>query len=380
MYSIAMFSAIVTLLALLLALVIKQHMIFVPEGTIAVIERQAKFSRLSESGATFLLPFIEKLRGIVPMYEIMFESPQQQVFTQDGASVNVRMLVYYQISGDSIEAKREAVLKAIYNVSDWKSAFEKRAIAILHTILGKLQLKDFLGISSIDEETPSALRMHTASLVEQALAKEVAKWGITVNKVYLTDIQVDESTMKELKAESEAKRDAEIERIKHITEAEKLARMERLKTRIREEAINQFIKAAQAGIIPSIDPRIAERIIEGIERIVVENREEELEALEPEQSIVEQSGLMLFEKRMDIAEKAAKDAIETLRLRLELQEKNNMSITEALRSEMQLQIKALDRRVDDAITKFNTTMTLFTIIMAIIAIVVPLLAQLFLKP
>lgn len=379
MYSIAMFSAIVTLLALLLALVIKQHMIFVPEGTIAVIERQAKFSRLSESGATFLLPFIEKLRGIVPMYEIMFESPQQQVFTQDGASVNVRMLVYYQISGDSIEAKREAVLKAIYNVSDWKSAFEKRAIAILHTILGKLQLKDFLGTSNTDEETPSALRMHTASLVEQALAKEVAKWGITVNKVYLTDIQVDESTMKELKAESEAKRDAEIERIKHITEAEKLARMERLKTRIREEAINQFIKAAQAGIIPSIDPRIAERIIEGIERIVVENREE-LEALEPEQSIVEQSGLMLFEKRMDIAEKAAKDAIETLRLRLELQEKNNMSITEALRSEMQLQIKALDRRVDDAITKFNTTMTLFTIIMAIIAIVVPLLAQLFFKP
>lgn len=133
----------------------------------AVIENFGKFSRVSEPGLVIIIPFIERII-LVPTTENRFDVEKQTVITKDNLNTEVDAIVYYRIND---------VVKALYNIDNFRTAIPSLAQTTLRAIMGTLTLS---------EANENRQRINEA--LEQQLDKETTLWGIDVIRVELQRI------------------------------------------------------------------------------------------------------------------------------------------------------------------------------------------------
>lgn len=152
----------------------------------ALVERFGKFHHISEPGLLVIIPFVESIVH-VPTTEIRVDVDEQTVITKDNLNADVDAVVYYRIHD---------VMKAVYNIQDYRTAIPSLAQTTLRAIMGKMTLT---------ESNENRQRINQA--VEAELDKETNQWGIDIIRVELQRIDPPEDVQQAMnnvvKAENE---------------------------------------------------------------------------------------------------------------------------------------------------------------------------------
>ena len=147
----------------------------------AVIFRFGKVNRVGGPGWAIILPFIEK-PNIVTLRTQVFDSPPQQIITKDNIRLTIDTVLFL-----SIDAAKENVINSIVKVEDYKKAATMFVSAALRDILGEFVL------SEVITNTENINHQITESL--KSVAQE---WGVKVQAVEISDIQIPENIIKSM--------------------------------------------------------------------------------------------------------------------------------------------------------------------------------------
>lgn len=152
----------------------------------ALVERFGKFSRAAEPGLLMIIPFVEKIIK-VPTTEMRVDVAEQTVITSDNLNAVVDAIVYYKIND---------VVKAVYNIDNFRTAIPSLAQTTLRSVMGKMTLTEANGN-----------RQKINASLEDELDKETQQWGVDIIRVELQKIDppqdVQQAMNNVVKAENE---------------------------------------------------------------------------------------------------------------------------------------------------------------------------------
>ena len=152
----------------------------------ALVERFGKFSRIADPGLLIAIPFVENVVK-VPTTEMRVDVDQQTVITKDNLNAAVDAMVYYKI---------EDVMKAVYNIDNYRTAIPSLAQTTLRAVMGKMTLSE-----------SNENRQRINQELEQELDKETNQWGVNIIRVELQRIDppqdVQQAMNNVVKAENE---------------------------------------------------------------------------------------------------------------------------------------------------------------------------------
>lgn len=175
-------------------LVITKSVKIVPQADIYVIERLGKYLTSLRGGFHIIIPFIDRIAGIVSTKEEMIQIKRQPVITKDNVTVQIDGIIF------AVATDAE---KAIYQVSDYHLAVANLSITTIRGQVGAMNLDEIL-----------SNRADINSNVLSSLDVAGANWGIKVTRVEISDISVpvaiEEAMSMQMKAERE-KRAIELE-------------------------------------------------------------------------------------------------------------------------------------------------------------------------
>ena len=114
------------------------------------------------------MPFIDRIRERVALWEQVVSFPPQPVITQDNLTVSIDTVVYYQVT-----EPRDAV----YGISDYINGVEQ---------LTTTTLRDVVGGMSLEEALTSRETINTQ--LRRALDDATGPWGLRVVRVEIKAI------------------------------------------------------------------------------------------------------------------------------------------------------------------------------------------------
>ncbi len=200
-------------LAILVVIVLRAAVKFVPQNTAVVVERFGKYNKTMEAGLNFLVPLIDRVAYTQTLKEQAYDVPSQSAITRDNISLVVDGVLYIKVIDP---------FKASYGVDDYIFSVTQLAQTTMRSEVGKLELdKTF-------EERES---LNTA--IVSSINEASAPWGVQVLRYEIKDIEPPRSVLdameRQMKAErekravileSEGKRQSAV----NIAEGEKAAR------------------------------------------------------------------------------------------------------------------------------------------------------------
>jgi regulator of protease activity HflC (stomatin/prohibitin superfamily) len=149
-----------------------------------LVERLGKYIRTADSGLTFIIPFIDRMRK-VDVREHVIDVPPQEVITKDNVVVTVDAVIYYQVTDP---------YKVVYNVRNFVSASIKLAQTNLRNQIGELELDQSL-------TSREKVNMQLRDVLDEA----TDKWGVKVTRVEIKKIDppkdITEAMSRQMKAE-----------------------------------------------------------------------------------------------------------------------------------------------------------------------------------
>ena len=179
----------------------------VPQAKSYVIERLGSYYQTWSNGLHFLIPFIDRVAGIVTLKEIVKDFPPQPVITKDNVTMQIDSVVYFKITNPQLYA---------YGVENPIMAMENLTATTLRNIIGDMELDATL-------TSREAINSQMLQIIDLA----TDPWGIKVTRVELKNIQpptaIREAMEKQMKAEREKRAailTAEGEKQSMILEAE----------------------------------------------------------------------------------------------------------------------------------------------------------------
>jgi regulator of protease activity HflC (stomatin/prohibitin superfamily) len=183
-----MVAIIVILVVLALVLVTVWRTIrIIPQARAGVIERFGRYSRTLTPGLALVVPFVDRLRGLVDLREQVVSFKPQPVITEDNLVVSIDTVIYYQVT----DAKA-----ATYEIANYIQAIEQLTVTTLRNVIGGMDL-----------ETTFTSRDSINNSLRGVLDDATGKWGIRVNRVELKSIDppssIQESMEKQMRADRE---------------------------------------------------------------------------------------------------------------------------------------------------------------------------------
>ncbi len=201
-------------LALLLLILAKTSIKFVPQNQAFVVERFGKYNKTMEAGLNFLLPFIDKIAYRRNLKEQAIDVPSQASITRDNISLVVDGVLYLRVLDP---------YKASYGVDNYIYAVTQLAQTTMRSEIGKIELdKTF--------EEREALNANIVTQINEASEP----WGVQVLRYEIKDIEPPRTVLdameRQMKAErekravileSEGQRQSDI----NVAEGEKIAKV-----------------------------------------------------------------------------------------------------------------------------------------------------------
>jgi regulator of protease activity HflC (stomatin/prohibitin superfamily) len=175
----------VAIIVLVLVL-LKSSIKFVPQNRAYVIERFGKFQSTKEAGLNFIMPFIDRISADRSLKEQAADIQEQSAITKDNISLMVDGVLYFRVMDP---------YKATYGVEDYVFAVTQLAQTTMRSELGKMELdKTF--------EERDILNTKIVTSINQA----AGPWGIQVMRYEIKDIIPPGSIMEAMEAQMKAER------------------------------------------------------------------------------------------------------------------------------------------------------------------------------
>ena len=174
-------------LAILIFILLKKSVQFVPQNRAFVVERFGKYSQSMEAGLNFMIPFIDKVAYNRSLKEKATDVPSQGAITKDNISLIVDGVLYMKVLDP---------YKASYGVDNYAYAVTQLAQTTMRSEIGKIDLdKTF--------EERDSLNINIVNSIN--LAAE--PWGVQVLRYEIKDIEPPRSVLEAMERQMKAERD-----------------------------------------------------------------------------------------------------------------------------------------------------------------------------
>src|SRR5437870_3232466 len=159
----------------------------VPQARAGVVERLGRYSRTLTPGLSIVVPFVDRVRGLMDLREQVVSFEPQPVITEDNLVVSIDTVIYFQVT----DAKA-----ATYEIANYIQGIEQLTVTTLRNVIGGMALEKTL--TSRDE-----INNQLRGVLDEA----TGKWGIRVNRVELKAIDppssIKETMEKQMRADRE---------------------------------------------------------------------------------------------------------------------------------------------------------------------------------
>jgi len=173
-------------IVILVLIVLKSSIKFVPQNRAYIIERFGKFQSTKEAGLNFILPYFDRVAADRSLKEQAVDVPEQSAITRDNISLMVDGVLYFRVLDP---------YKATYGVEDYAFAVTQLAQTTMRSELGKMELdKTF--------EERDILNTNIVTAINTA----AGPWGIQVMRYEIKDIIPPPSIMEAMEAQMKAER------------------------------------------------------------------------------------------------------------------------------------------------------------------------------
>ena len=170
----------------LVVVLLKSAILFVPQNRSFVIERFGKFQSSREAGLNFITPFIDKVAADRSLKEQAIDVPSQGAITKDNITLTVDGVLYFRVLDP---------YKATYGVEDYSFAVVQLAQTTMRSELGKMELdKTF--------EERDKLNINIVESINRA----AEPWGVQVLRYEIKDIVPPVTIMEAMEAQMKAER------------------------------------------------------------------------------------------------------------------------------------------------------------------------------
>jgi len=174
-------------LAILLLVLVKSSIKFVPQNFAYVIERFGKYNKTMTAGLNFLVPFIDKVAYVRSLKEQAVDVPSQSAITRDNIQLVVDGVLYLKVLDP---------YKASYGVDDYVYAVTQLAQTTMRSEIGKIELdKTF--------EEREALNINIVSQINEA----AEPWGVQVLRYEIKDIEPPRTVLDAMERQMKAERE-----------------------------------------------------------------------------------------------------------------------------------------------------------------------------
>jgi len=173
---------------IVLALVVLARTVrIVPQARAGVVERLGRYSRTLTPGLAIVVPFIDRVRGMIDLRETVVSFPPQPVITEDNLVVGIDTVIYYQVTDPRA---------ATYEIANVVQAIEQLTVTTLRNVIGGIALEKTL---TSRDQINGALRV--------VLDEATGPWGIRVNRVEIKAIDPPASVKDSMEKQMRADRD-----------------------------------------------------------------------------------------------------------------------------------------------------------------------------
>jgi len=174
-------------LAIVIIVLIKTSIKFVPQNSAYVIERFGKYNATLVGGLNFIVPFIDKIAYVRTLKEQAIDVPSQAAITKDNIGLTVDGVLYLKVLDP---------YKASYGVEIYSFAVTQLAQTTMRSEIGKLDLdktfeeRDLLNIAIVN-----------------AINEAAEPWGVQVLRYEIKDIEPPRSVLEAMERQMRAERD-----------------------------------------------------------------------------------------------------------------------------------------------------------------------------
>ena len=214
-------------MGILLIVLLKSSVKFVPQNLAFVTERFGKYSRTLTAGLNFIVPFIERIAYNRTLKEQARDVHQQTAITKDNITLGIDGILYLKVLDP---------YKASYGVENYHFAVTQLAQTTMRSEIGRIDLDKTFE----DRDTLN-------SNIVQAINEAASAWGVQVLRYEVKDITPPRSVLdameQQMRAErekrasileSEASRQSAI----NVAEGEKEARIRKAEADKREQELS----------------------------------------------------------------------------------------------------------------------------------------------
>ncbi|MBM9466166.1 SPFH domain-containing protein [Nakamurella leprariae] len=178
---------VAVLVVVLVVTLIVRSVKVIPQAQAAVVERLGRFSKTSNAGLLWLVPFIDRIRARVDLREQVVSFPPQPVITEDNLTVSIDTVVYFQVTDPRA---------AVYEIANYIVAVEQLTTTTLRNVVGGMNLEQTL-------TSRDAINGQLRGVLDEA----TGKWGIRVARVELKAIDPPPSIQDSMEKQMRADRD-----------------------------------------------------------------------------------------------------------------------------------------------------------------------------
>jgi len=174
-------------LAILIVVILKSSVKFVPQNRAFVVERFGKYNKSMEAGLNMLVPFIDKVAYDQSLKEHAFDVPSQAAITKDNISLVVDGVLYLKLLDP---------YKASYGVDNYVYAVTQLAQTTMRSEIGKIDLdKTF--------EERESLNINIVHAINAASEP----WGVQVMRYEIKDIEPPRTILDAMERQMKAERE-----------------------------------------------------------------------------------------------------------------------------------------------------------------------------
>ena len=174
-------------LAVLVIILVKSSVKFVPQNRAFVVERFGKYNKTMVAGLNLLVPFIDKVSYDQSLKEHAFDVPSQAAITKDNISLVVDGVLYLKL----LDA-----YKASYGVDNYVYAVTQLAQTTMRSEIGKIDLdKTFEERESLNTNIVHAINVASEP------------WGVQVMRYEIKDIEPPRTILDAMERQMKAERE-----------------------------------------------------------------------------------------------------------------------------------------------------------------------------
>src|SRR3990170_1745457 len=175
---------VIAVFALLLA---AKTVRIIPQARAGVVERVGRYQRTLSPGLAIVVPFVDRVGGMIDLREQVVTFKPAGVITGDNVGIQIDSVLYFTIT----DAKSVS-----YEVANPLQAIEQLTVTTLRNVIGGLTL----------EETLTS-RDNINSQLRVVLDEATGKWGIRVNRVELKSVEPPRTVQEAMEKQMRAERD-----------------------------------------------------------------------------------------------------------------------------------------------------------------------------